>query len=124
MVLQANPEVPNHYYVQTSFHTHEKHQVKPQHLTPLQLGFHLGLQGGKSIMFIKVVVELLWTLKSHSLGQSEDQVECSHSFFSYPYLIFIDLQVIFNGKLVGSSSPYSYVLATLAYYKGYNFLSS
>jgi hypothetical protein len=48
MVLQANLEVPNHYYVQTSFHTHEKHQVKPQHLTPLQLGFHLGVQGGKS----------------------------------------------------------------------------
>jgi hypothetical protein len=43
MEVQANPEVPNHGYVQTSLHTQEKHQLKPQHLTPLQLGFHLGV---------------------------------------------------------------------------------
>jgi hypothetical protein len=50
------------------------------------------------LLSIKVVVELLWTLKIHSLGQSEDQVEVVS--FHILYLIFIDLQVIFNGKLV------------------------
>jgi hypothetical protein len=48
----------------------------------------------------KIVVELLWTLKSHSLGQSEDQVEMFSKLHFIPYLISVDLQVIFNGKLV------------------------
>jgi hypothetical protein len=79
MVLQANPEVPNHYYVQTSLHTQEKHQVKPQHLTPLQLGFHLGVEGGKSSqscieVLCKIITENKATnsiyscKKNHALG--------------------------------------------------------
>jgi hypothetical protein len=77
----------------------------------------------------KIVVELLWTLKSHSLGQSEDQVKgvsclhfillviilgvlhlMVHSFVSTfesngvsRLAGFYPLQVFFNGNLVVES---------------------
>jgi hypothetical protein len=34
--------------IETSCIIKKKHQVKPQHLTTLQIGFHLGVERGKS----------------------------------------------------------------------------
>jgi hypothetical protein len=89
-------------------------------------------------------VELFWTLKGHSLGQSEDHVKvtfCPH-FILFDNILevilsygcfrgdhfwgqmeffrlirFLPSRVFFNGKLV-IHSPKSYILATLAHYKG------
>jgi hypothetical protein len=43
---------------------------------------------------------------------------------SSPYLIFIDSQVIFNGKLVAHPHRIPMFWQFLTYYKGYNLLSS
>jgi hypothetical protein len=49
----------------------------------------------------KVVVEILWTLKGHSLGQSEDQVKV------ISYLHFILLVFILGGPLSYGSFFYN-----------------
>jgi hypothetical protein len=83
-------------------------------------------------------VELLWTLRGHSLGQSKDQVKgvsCLHLilFGNHSELLWFLLWQPLGALRIGGASStvsllhgyacdlislYSYVLAALAYYRG------